>query len=75
MTALPYDKDEYRESIETRGGKVVDVVGKEHGKDNVFLISDSHARTVKYIYCLAAGIPCVSHLWLGECLKTVCHCC
>ncbi|CAG7703131.1 unnamed protein product [Allacma fusca] len=66
--SLPYDKDEYKDSIETRGGKVVESVGREKGRENVFLISDSHARTVKYIYCLAAGIPCVSHQWIVKCL-------
>ncbi|ESO94457.1 hypothetical protein LOTGIDRAFT_161149 [Lottia gigantea] len=29
-----------------------------------YLISDSHHRTVKYMQALAAGLPCVSHLWI-----------
>lgn len=72
VPADPYDKDELRECIENAGGEILDSVGDE-GKDNVFLISDSYARTVKYIYCLAAGIPCVSHAWVKNCLSGVSH--
>ncbi|ODM94601.1 Tumor suppressor p53-binding protein 1 [Orchesella cincta] len=67
MEPLPYDKDEFRELIENSGGEVIDAVGEEADK-NVFLISDSFARTVKYIYCLAGSIPCVSHTWITTCL-------
>lgn len=70
---VPYDKDEYRDLIEHKGGEVVDTVGKEdrNKKDKIFLISDNYARTVKYIYCLAACIPCVSHKWVQECILQV----
>jgi hypothetical protein len=73
IPAVPYDKDEYRELIEQNGGLMIDSVGKEkeNKKDKVFLISDNYARTVKYIYCLAASIPCVSYRWIQRCLEKV----
>lgn len=68
---IPYDKDEYRDLIESQGGTVIDFVGKEKGKDKIFLVPDNYARTVKYIYCLAGSIPCVSHKWIAKCLEDV----
>lgn len=69
---MPYDKDEYRRLIETKGGTVVDSVGDEaRNRQNVFLISDNYARTVKYIYALAAGIPCLSYNWITKCINEV----
>ncbi|CAL8088389.1 unnamed protein product [Orchesella dallaii] len=73
LPPLAYDKDEFRELIESSGGEVVDAVGDESDK-NVFLISDSYARTVKYIYCLAGSIACVSHTWVTACLDKVVKC-
>jgi hypothetical protein len=50
----------------------VEGVGDEaHNRQNVFLISDNYARTVKYIYALAGGIPCLSYNWISECLLKV----
>ncbi|XP_021967589.1 protein hsr-9 [Folsomia candida] len=66
---VPYDKDEYRDLIEKKGGKIVDVVGAENDTESIFLVSDNFARTVKYIYSLAASIPCVSHKWVQECIS------
>jgi len=69
---VPYDKDEYRELITTHGGLVLDQVGRETNKGkSVFLISDNFARTVKYIYALAAGTPCVSYRWIEACIQAV----
>ncbi len=69
---MPYDKDEFRDLITENGGAVIDFVGRENQKTkNVFLISDNYARTVKYIYALAAGIPCVSYKWIEDSIKIV----
>ena len=70
---LPYDKDECRDLIENGGGRIIDVVGNElkGAKHPMYLISDSFARTVKFIYCVASGIPCVSYKWVVECAKQV----
>jgi len=58
--------------IETGGGSVLDGVGSEgRRRKKVFLISDNFARTVKYIYALAAGIPCLSFNWITESIRHV----
>lgn len=33
------------------------------------LLACTYLRTVKYMQCLAAGIPCVMHTWLIECCR------
>jgi hypothetical protein len=70
---LSYDKDECRDTIENNGGRIIDKVGNESkgSKHPLYLISDSFARTVKFIYCVAAGIPCLSYKWIEECNKLV----
>ena len=69
-SAVPvFSKEEYRDLIRKHGGEVVDLVGRENRKRKVFLISDEYARTVKYIYALAAGLPCVSHKWIEDCVR------
>jgi len=30
----------------------------------VVLLSSTYQRTMKYLQCLASGIPCMSHMWL-----------
>lgn len=37
-----------------------------------FLISNSYQRTIKYFQCLAAAIPCISHLWIRDSSNEVC---
>ena len=35
------------------------------------LISDNCQRTLKFFCALAAGVSCVSHLWIHDCCSTV----
>lgn len=35
----------------------------------IVLLACTYLRTVKYMQCLAAGIPCVMHTWLVECCR------
>ncbi|XP_041368537.1 TP53-binding protein 1-like [Gigantopelta aegis] len=66
-----FDKEYLRMEIERRSGLVIDKYNKlkADGAIACYLISDTYQRTIKYIQCLAAGIPCVSHLWVRESCK------
>ena len=48
-------------------------VGDEQGKDakKVFLLASSHLRTLKYLYCVARGIPCVAQKWIADSVAAV----
>ena len=35
----------------------------------IILLAYTYLRTVKYMQCLAAGIPCIMHTWLIECCR------
>lgn len=37
-----------------------------------FLVADTHYRTHKYLFALAASIPCIHFSWLKECDEKVC---
>ncbi|GIY90887.1 hypothetical protein CDAR_491063 [Caerostris darwini] len=67
---LPFDKDELKELILSRGGEVVekfdDILNCK--RKNVYLLANTHLRTVKYIQCLAAGVLCVRHHWIQNCI-------
>lgn len=34
------------------------------------LIGQCHSRTVRYLQCLAAGVACLSYLWIYDCIKS-----
>ncbi|XP_033101243.1 TP53-binding protein 1-like [Anneissia japonica] len=36
---------------------------------NVYLIANTYCRTKKYFQALAAGLPCISHIWLRDSCK------
>lgn len=37
--------------------------------NKIVLLAYTYLRTVKYMQCLAAGIPCVMHTWLIQCCR------
>lgn len=39
------------------------------GESDCVLIADTYHRSVKYIQCLAGGIPISSHLWIIDSCK------
>lgn len=42
--------------------------GASESKD-VILIAYTYLKTVRYLQCLAAGIPCIMHTWIIECCR------
>ena len=71
--APAFDSEHLQRQIEAGGGVVLPAYNGEKMREFkcCFLVSDSHQRTQKYLHCLAAGVPCVSHLWLRDCCNTV----
>ena len=68
----PFDKDELTRMIESGGGKILQDFDYHWTADLVarcFLISASYHRTRMYFCALAAGVPCVSHVWIHVCIK------
>ncbi|XP_013401840.1 uncharacterized protein LOC106167315 isoform X2 [Lingula anatina] len=65
---VPFDKCHLRAQIEGGGGVVLDKFNPSqiHAAQQVCLISSAHQRTIKYLQCLAACIPCVSHVWIRD---------
>lgn len=64
---IAFDKDFLKKKIRSEGGVIIDKIdGSSKLKSPIFLISDSYHRTVKYFQSLAAGLPCVSHLWIRD---------
>ncbi|XP_023238510.1 TP53-binding protein 1-like [Centruroides sculpturatus] len=68
----PFEKSVVQNQIEARGGIVLESIEEiQTVKANqIFLLSNTYLRTIKYIHCLAASIPCISHLWVRDCCKT-----
>ncbi|XP_076464966.1 uncharacterized protein LOC143296874 isoform X2 [Babylonia areolata] len=66
-TVIPFDKDHLVAQIKAGGGSVISKFLQSSlagsGK-KMFLISDTFQRTVKYLQCLAANVPAVSHTWI-----------
>ncbi|XP_062574613.1 TP53-binding protein 1-like [Saccostrea cucullata] len=64
----PFDKQDITRRIVAGGGKVLDKFDEAEiaSAKQCFLISNSYQRTIKYFQCLAAAIPCVSHLWIRD---------
>lgn len=64
---IPFDKDFLKKKIKSEGGVILDKIDKHSKlKSPLFLISDAYHRTVKYFQSLAAGLPCISHLWIRD---------
>lgn len=68
---VPFDKHHLQVQLEAGGGTVFDSWSDKFitKKTKSFVISSSYQRTIKYLQGLAAGIPCVSHLWIRDCCK------
>ncbi|XP_025078431.1 TP53-binding protein 1-like [Pomacea canaliculata] len=69
---FPFDKHHLQRQIEAGSGVVLDRLNPSQvssGKKKLFLISDTYQRTVKYLQCLAAGVPIVSHQWVIDSCK------
>ncbi|KAK3105884.1 hypothetical protein FSP39_007808 [Pinctada imbricata] len=67
---VPFDKARLKNEIEAAGGTVLACYDKDQIPliKQCYLISNTYQRTVKYFQSLAAGIPCVSHLWIHHCV-------
>ncbi|KAL3866886.1 hypothetical protein ACJMK2_044138 [Sinanodonta woodiana] len=68
---IPFDKDHLKEQIERGGGTVLDKFDPDLvcGSNHCYLLSSMYQKTIKYLQCLAAGVPCVSHLWIIDSCK------
>ncbi|XP_077865131.1 uncharacterized protein LOC102808031 [Saccoglossus kowalevskii] len=69
---IPFEKEAIKKLIKDGGGKVLnsfDEAVKGPRRDQVYLLANTYCRTKKYFQCLAAGIPCVSFLWLSYSCK------
>ncbi|XP_072031513.1 TP53-binding protein 1-like [Amphiura filiformis] len=67
----PIDKNYATEQIQHGGGVVLASFDKSQTtKCKVYLISNTYTRTSKYFQALAAGIPCLSHLWVRDCINS-----
>nr|CAD2199203.1 unnamed protein product [Meloidogyne enterolobii] len=63
-----FNKREYRTIIGERGGIVMeDFLDLKEGEHAV-LVADTFYRTHKYLSALSLSIPCVSCLWIQECV-------
>ncbi|KAJ8304419.1 hypothetical protein KUTeg_018002 [Tegillarca granosa] len=67
-TPVMFDKDNIRAEIEAGGGVVLQCFdeAKISAARQCFLLSNTYQKTLKYFQCLAAGIPCVSHVWISD---------
>ncbi|GAB1600737.1 uncharacterized protein LOC115210622 isoform X2 [Argonauta hians] len=68
---VPFDKNHLRMQLEAGGGTVFKCWQNDFldPHKTCFVVSSSYQRTVKYLEGLAAGIPCISHLWIRDCCK------
>ncbi|XP_035228136.1 TP53-binding protein 1-like [Stegodyphus dumicola] len=67
---IPFDKDELCQYIVSGGGLILDRFDdiQTCTKKNIFLLANSYLRTMKYIQCIAAGIHCIKHHWVQNCI-------
>ncbi|XP_022107017.1 TP53-binding protein 1-like [Acanthaster planci] len=71
MEMVPFDRAYAVQQIQSGGGLVLSDFNKSQiTKMKVLLIANTYCRTKKYFQALAAGIPCISHLWLRDCCKS-----
>ncbi|KAH3837070.1 hypothetical protein DPMN_110448 [Dreissena polymorpha] len=64
----PFNKDHLKTQIEAGGGVVVEDLTEElmSSGRRVVLLSSTYQRTLKYLQCLAGGVPCISHMWVVD---------
>uniref|UniRef100_A0A915M6J6 BRCT domain-containing protein n=1 Tax=Meloidogyne javanica TaxID=6303 RepID=A0A915M6J6_MELJA len=63
-----FNKREYRTIIGERGGTVIEDFFDLKEGELVVLITDTFYRTHKYLSALSLSIPCLSCLWIQECV-------
>nr|CAD2195010.1 unnamed protein product [Meloidogyne enterolobii] len=63
-----FNKREYRTIIGERGGTVIEDFFDLKEGELVVLITDTFYRTHKYLSALSLSIPCLSCLWIQECI-------
>jgi len=66
-----FNKRDYRTKIEERGGIVMEDFSTLQEGEHAFLIADTFYRTHKYLCALSLSIPCLSYLWIQECVSKV----
>ncbi|KAK7116811.1 TP53-binding protein 1-like isoform X3 [Littorina saxatilis] len=67
LSVVPFDKEHVRAQIEAGGGTVIRQFTTQVGAGKkLYLISSTYTKTLKYIKCLAANIPIVSHQWISH---------
>ncbi|XP_069136776.1 uncharacterized protein [Argopecten irradians] len=66
---IPFDKNQLKVWIEDGGGIILEKYNEAEVSSarQCILLSDSYQRTVKYFQCLAAGLLCLSHVWVYDC--------
>ncbi|XP_033750822.1 TP53-binding protein 1-like isoform X2 [Pecten maximus] len=66
---IPFDKNQLKTQIEDGGGIVLDKYNESEVSSarQCILLSDTYQRTVKYFQFLAAGLLCLSHVWVYDC--------
>uniref|UniRef100_A0A914M8G1 BRCT domain-containing protein n=1 Tax=Meloidogyne incognita TaxID=6306 RepID=A0A914M8G1_MELIC len=64
-----FNKRDYRTKIEERGGIVMEDFSTLQEGEHAFLIADTFYRTHKYLCALSLSIPCLSYLWIQECVS------
>lgn len=64
-----FNKRDYRQKIEERGGKIIDDFKKLEDGEKAFLIADTYYRTHKYLFALSLSVPCVGQKWVMECVE------
>jgi hypothetical protein len=65
-----YNREEMTEQITSNGGTVVESpLHCEASYDDIFCISDGPCRKLKFLSSLAVGIPCLSYLFVNDCVK------
>ena len=66
---VPFDKAYLQRQIESGGGTVLNAFDRNviASYERCVLVSSTYQRTLKYLHCLAASIPCVSNSWVKDC--------
>ncbi|CAD5207785.1 unnamed protein product [Bursaphelenchus okinawaensis] len=63
-----FNKREFKAMIEARGGTVLEEITDLPENATAFLVADTYYRTHKYLFALAADIPCVHYSWIQKCV-------
>ncbi|CAD5212308.1 unnamed protein product [Bursaphelenchus xylophilus] len=63
-----FNKREFKAMIEARGGHVAEEISELPEDAEAYLVADTFYRTHKYLFALAADIPCVHFSWVQQCV-------